>query len=167
MAEAEAQPSGGSGKKGIGALLVPLLLLLVLVGVVVVILTLRGMSKKTSEPAEAAAAAPAAPVKMFHIPVWEDQTTTNRLQQAVQCTVTLQIRENAKGTREKEWTSEENLRVLQSILVDVIQPIDFQSPRPPANEVFEAEVRRRVDTLMGEEGAVDRVLVTHWVVLGR
>jgi flagellar basal body-associated protein FliL len=162
MAEAEPKTNGKRG-----GMLIPALLVLVLLGLVVVIMLLRGVMAKTGAPPPEADQAEAAPVKMFQIPVCEGKTTTNRLQQAVQCTVTLQVREDAKGEREAKWNEAENLNVLNSVLVDVIQSIDFQSPRPPAKDQFEAEVRRRVDALMGEEGAVDRVLVTQWVVMGR
>lgn len=168
MAESEGSSQGAKGKKGLGQLLVPVLLVLVLFALVFVILTLRGMAGKAGGAHEGEeAVGEAAPVKVFEIEIWKDNTTTNRLQQAVQSTVSLLVREDAEGTRQEKYTQQENLKILQAILVDVIQPIDFQAPRPPAKDLFESEVRRRVDQFMDEEGAVDRVLVTKWIVLGR
>jgi flagellar basal body-associated protein FliL len=166
--EAESQQQeGGRSKRGIGGMLVPILLVLVLVALVFVIMTLRKLPAPSAEGHEGEAKPAAASTKMVQIPVCENLTTTNRLQQAVQCTVILQIRDDEKGERGKKWQEPESLALLKSMVIDVIQNIDFVSPRPQPKDLFEAEVRRRVDQLIGEEGAVDRVLVTQWLVMPR
>lgn len=161
------QQESGRGKRGIGGMAVPVLLVLVLVALGVVIMMLRKMPAPGGHAAPAAHAEAPEKVTMVQIPVCENLTTTNRLQQALQCTVKLQIRDDESGERGKKWQEPENLAVLQSTVIDVIQNIDLVSPRPQPKDLFEAEVRRRVDMLMGEEGAVDRVLVTQWLVMAR
>lgn len=166
--EAETQQQeGGRSKRGIGGMLVPILLVLVLVALVFVIMTLRKLPAPSAEGHGGEAKPVAANTKMVQIPVCENLTTTNRLQQAVQCTVILQIRDDEEGERGKKWQEAESLALLKSMVIDVIQNIDFVSPRPQPKDLFEAEVRRRVDQLIGEEGAVDRVLVTQWLVMPR
>jgi flagellar basal body-associated protein FliL len=149
--------SGGSMKL---LLIVVVVLLVALLGAAAVLII--NMRSAAAEPGAAPLGKNLSQVQI----VEEPKTTTNRLNQVLKWEVTLQIHDNEEGELAAEWSQPDKRALLQDMVIEVVQGLDLSQARPHAVSQFKTQVRSNADTLMGQEGTVERVLVTEWVAAG-